>query len=313
MTTRRAWACVAAVAAGGALAACASHSPTQPNPPTPCTNTAPVILSITAQGIRSKEPADFADVGESIPIAAIVQDAETPVDRLQLQWSATAGTIVGSGPNVTWQAPGSGTLSTPIDVMVTLTVVESYTCGGQTATLQNTVSATHTISLHDSLKEVGDMATQFLLDFSDSSITDVSYVMRNFEPTCYGTASETLDVTDNRKKFTIQRFSVGPATVTEPFGDTDCRVPGLLPGDTQHGAACVNNKVHWESTIIQSGPYQGDQQIADGIDWISASYYAALKAWKLCDSRFTGTCTDTTNGMPCGAENFRAMVAGRIK
>lgn len=297
-----------------ALATCA-HTPTQPSPPpVPCTNTAPVILSITAQGTRRNEPADFADMGESIAIAAIVQDAETPVDQLQLQWTATAGTMSGSGANVTWQAPANGSVTTPIDVTVTLTVVENYTCAGQATALKNTVSATHTISLHDSVKEVGDMATQFLLDFSDSSITDVSYVMRNFEPSCYGTANETLDVTDNRKKFKIQRFNVGPATVTEPFGDTNCQVPGLVPGDIQHGGACVNNKVHWESTIIESGPYQGDYQIADGIDWISASYYASLKAWKLCDSRFTGTCTDTTNGIPCANENLlRAMVAGRVK
>lgn len=315
MTTPRAWAGAAAVAAALALAMCA-RAPTQPNPPLPrpCTNTAPVILSITAQGARSNEPADFADVGESIAIAAIVQDAETPVDQLQLTWTTSAGVFTGSGTNVTWQAPAKGAVATPMDVTITLTVVENYTCAGQPAPLKNTVTAAHTISLHDTVKEVGDMATQFLLDFSDSSITDVSYVMRNFEPGCYGTASETNQVTLNRVKFKIQRFNIGPATVTEPFGDTDCHVPGLAPGDTQHGGACVNNKVHWESTIIESGPYQGDYQIADGIDWISALYYASLKAWKLCDSRFTGTCTDTTNGIPCINENLlRGMVAGRIK
>lgn len=310
---RRACASGAAGAAAVLLTTCA-RTPTQPNPtPGPCTNTAPVILSITAQGTRSNEPADFADAGESIAIAAVVQDAETPVGQLQLQWNASAGTITGSGTNVTWRAPTQGTVSTPMDVTVTLTVVENYTCPGQPMPLTNTVTATHTISLHDSIKEVGDMATQFLLDFSDSRITDVPYIMRNFEPSCYGTASETLDVSDNRKKFRIERYNVGPASVVEPFGNTTCPVPGLAPGDTQHGDACVSNKVHWESTIIESGPFQGDYQIADGIDWISAFYYSSLKAWKLCDSRFTGTCTDTTNGQSCEGETFRAMVAGRIK
>ena len=57
------------------------------------------------------------------------------------------------------------------------------------------MSAAPTLRLHDSVREVGDMARQFLLDFADSSIRDVAYVMRNFEPGCYGTQDETDQVT----------------------------------------------------------------------------------------------------------------------
>ena len=52
------------------------------------------------------------------------------------------------------------------------------------------------------------MARQFLLDFSDSSIRDVDYIMRNFErqprvPTGSEVDSERDDVIKNRANFQI--------------------------------------------------------------------------------------------------------------
>lgn len=307
---------LAAVVLGCVIAACGGQAstPTQPTKGggsgagstacTPPANTPPVIVSIAAQGTRKNEPGDFADVGESIPITAVVQDAETPVDQLQLQWTATAGTFSGSGANVTWQAPAKGAVATPLDVTVTLTVVENYGCAGQLPSFKNTVNATHTISLHDSATEVGDMARQFLLDFSDSTI-DVATVMRNFETGCYGTADETQQVTANRQKFTIVRSAIGAAAVTEPFGNSQCPIPGRI----QRGDACSSTPSHWESTQRSNGHLQ----IADGVDWVAAYYRAPLKAWKLCDSQFIGTCTDATTGGPCSDAQMQGMVPGRWK
>ena len=68
------------------------------------------------------------------------------------------------------------------------------------------------------------MARQFLLDFSDSSIRDVDYIMRNFEPGCYGTADERQQVQDNRHDYRIVESSVGSATTTVGFGGV-CSVP----------------------------------------------------------------------------------------
>lgn len=271
---------------------------------TPPANTPPVIVSIAAQGTRKNEPADFADVDESIPIAAVVQDAETPLDQLQLTWTASAGTFSGSGTSVIWQAPAKGTVPTPADVTITLTVVENYGCTGQPPSAQNTVSATHTISLHDSAKEVGDMATQFLVDFSNSNI-DTATVMRNFEPGCYGTADETEQVAANRQNLRITSWHVGDAAVTEPFGNSRCPVPGRV----QRGDACAQNPVHWVSLQFSNN----HTQVADGIDYVAAYYRAAIKAWKLCDSQFIGTCVDQNTGGDCTASTFRAMVAGKIK
>ncbi len=179
MAAFRAPAAVCALAALLAAAACGS-SPTSPGPPAPpatCAslgNSAPVIDAIAVQGSRVGEPPNFADLDESIAVTATVHDQETAIDRLQYVWSATAGTFSGSGSRVTWQAPKTG--STPLSVTLTLHVLEP--CG--TGSAQHDVTATAAVSLHDSSKEVGEMARLFLLEFSDSTLRDVNQIMRNF-------------------------------------------------------------------------------------------------------------------------------------
>ena len=84
------------------------------------------------------------------------------------------------------------------------------------------------------------MARQFLLDFSDSSIRDVDYIMRNFEPGCYGTADERQQVQDNRADYRIVDSSVGPATTTVGFG-------GVCPFRSRPGDACARVPVMWDS------------------------------------------------------------------
>ena len=107
-------------------------------------------------------------------------------------------------------------------------------------------SATATVRVHDSIKEVGDKARQFLLDFSDSSIRDVSYIMRNFEPGCYGTAEEAAQVADNRAGYEIVASSVGAATVTVNFG-------GVCAFRAKPGDACANVPVMWDSRNLATG------------------------------------------------------------
>ena len=293
----------AAAACVGALviAACSGGQPTGPStgggggggdggPVTPPANNLPVIDSITIQGTRAtKEPANFADLNESVPVTAKVHDDETPVDQLQYEWSASAGTFTGTGLSVVWQAPASA--ETPIDVTITLKVTEKYGFPGQPPAFSHDVSGTASVSLHDSAKEVGDMARQFLLDFSDSSIADVPYIMRNFDMSCREAQDEAQQVAENRRRLKIVKWTVGPARVTIPFGNSLCPIPGRI----QRGDACSATATRWESTIFSNGHYT----IAQGDDWVSAYYRPTLKAWKLCDSQFPGTCTDVTVGRPC--------------
>lgn len=297
------------------IAACGGTTMTptpQPTPggggggtPTPPANNLPVIDSITIQGTRAKEPANFADLSESVPVVAKVHDDETAVDQLEYQWSATAGAFSGTGASVVWVAPASA--AAPLDVTITLKVVEKYGFAGVPPAFSHEASGTAVLSLHDSVKEVGGMARQFLLDFSDSSITDVPFIMRNFDLGCREAQDEAVQVSENRKHLKIIRSTIGIPMVTIPFGNAFCPIFKSDPGRTQRGDACTATPAHWESTFLDNGHFT----IADGVDWISAYYRPAIKAWKLCDSQFTGTCKDLTTGLACG-EAVTSAVATRF-
>ncbi len=251
-------------------------------------NTPPTIASLTARGLRSNEPPQFADLGEEIDVVASVQDAETPVSQLTYEWTSTVGgTFTGSGGAVKWRAPQ--TAITPLNVTLTLTVIERYTAfdgNGLPVTSENRVNKSTVLSLHDSIAEVGRMARQFLFDFSDSNITDVSYIMRNFTdatPFCADqTAQETSQVIHNRKTFRITSSSVGLADVTVAFGSR-CPVYDS-PAD-----ACAQVPVDWVSVILADGSHEH----ARGTDQVTAIYLSDQRRWGLCDSSFSGDHEDS--------------------
>lgn len=262
------------VASVGVLAGCGGGSPppTQPTPqpqaaptpppaPPPAPNAAPVIGSLTAQGTRRREPANLADAGEEIVVTAVVTDAETPVDRLTFEWSSPSGSFTGTGPTVRWRAPQS--VPAPFVASLQLRVVDG----------DQRVERTVAVRVHDHAKEVGDMATLFLRDFSDSRVAPAT-VMRNFLPDCYGTRDERQQVEDNRKGFTILSSSVGPARVTVDFD-------GTCPYDRKEGDACSQSAVRWESRKAN-----GEIEIVEGTDQVAAVY--RQDRWWLCDSSFDG-------------------------
>lgn len=268
--------------------ACSSGTPTGPGPIPPdpgpvVNNTPPVIGKFTVQGMRASVLANFAEVSEDLPISVEVTDAD---DDSNFNWSATANgaplsSFTGTGRSVTWQAPADAT--TPADVTINLEVVETFTSQGKS--VANRVTGSTTVRLHNSVKEVGDMARQFLLDFSDSSIP-VSRVMRNFEPTCSGTADETSQVSFNRELFNIVGHNVGPVTTTVRFG-------GFCPFRNRRGDACAQVPVYWKSVFLkdnpESGNKAGDSTEAFGTDQVTAFYYRDQQQWRLCDSDFDGS------------------------
>lgn len=121
------------------------------------------------------------------------------------------------------------------------------------------------------------MARQFLLDFSDSNIRDVAYVMRNFEPGCYGTADETDQVTRHRQELRVINSSVGNASVTVNFG-------GACPFRLREGNACAQIPVFWDSIRVKDG---SREPAVKGTDQVAATYFRN-REWRLCDSQFDG-------------------------
>jgi hypothetical protein len=229
----------------------------------------PVIEGITARGMRPNEPAGFADAGEEITVSATVVDPDTPIEQLQFQWTADVGTFSGSGASVTWRAPSDA--PTPTTVTLSLTVSDGA----------NTASTTTKVSVHNSIKEVGDLAREFLLDFSDSS-KPASFVVRNFSksPRCEAERDEEFSqIEENRRLYRITSSFVGTPSVTVQFASRPC------PYEPRSGDACAAVPATWDSVCASADPKCTGGHV-DGIDYVTAVYEQS--EWRLCASYFQG-------------------------
>jgi hypothetical protein len=245
----------------------------------PVQNILPVITSLTIQSPRANAPANVADLNEDIAVSAAVTDAETPVSQLTFAWSADLGTLTGTGAAVRWRAPL--TASTPRIVTITLRVTEVVGAldGLQSASaVTQGTTATATVHLHNSIKEVGDLSRQFLLDFSDSSLGP-SYVLRDFWDGCSGKEAELGDVTANRANYLIRSFKIGDPTMVE------VNFKGTCAYNAEKGDACSAVPCEWHDTFKATGVLG----TTIGTDYLSAVY--RNDRWWLCSSGFKGTQT----------------------
>ena len=249
----------------------------------PPVNAPPLIASITAQGSRARQPANFADLGEIITVSANVTDLETPTGQLEYHWTATAGAFSGNGASVTWQAPAVS--ATPVTVGLVLRVVERY---GPSGTLQHEVSRTRTLSLHDSTREVGSMARRFLTEFSrpqtNQNWRDVMLdfdLDRNVCPNPGLVDDEREDVEFHYRNFVMHAYDIGAASVAVNFGGA-CPIPGRVnrPGD-----ACVTVPVFWDSTDKRDNVRRQTR----GTDYLAAVYSSDQARWRLCSSDLPGS------------------------
>ena len=265
------------------MTACGGSSPTTPTPlppggggGTPPQNAVPSIDTISAQGRRTRQPARFADVKETLDVAATVRDSETSLDELVYQWSATAGTFTGSGRNVTWTAPEAA--ATPGTVTLTLKVIENYGNPGQAKIFSHEVTGTQTIALHDSVKEVGDMARRFLTEFSKPQTNqDWQDIMKDFKASACRQPSlvddEKEEVIRHYTNFLMHSYDIRPATVNLHFG-------GACAFRNRPGDACATVPVSWDSTDRRNG----SRGSVNGLDHIGAAYSTADSRWWLCSS-----------------------------
>jgi hypothetical protein len=242
----------------GLLAGCGSPAPTQPTPPP----SSPLTIALTAQGTRRAEPANLADAGEELVVTATVTGTTTAVDRLTFQWSSSIGSFAGQGPSVRWRAPAS----VPMPVVATLRL--------RVAEGEQRTERTIDVRVHDHVREVGDMATLFLTDFSNS-LTPVATVMRNFLPGCYGTAEEQSDVEIVRRNHLHVSTRLEAPVVTVDFD-------GRCPYQNRPGDACSVSFVRWETRRIPGG----EREVVEGYDQVAAVY--RQDRWWLCDSRWDG-------------------------
>lgn len=249
------------------VAGACSGSPTV-TPPV-VVNTAPTIESLVTASPRAE-----ADV--PIQVTAVVKDTDSTLDKLTYTWSASPqpGTFGGTpsfiGNQVinTWR-PRKGEKS-PDPYTITLTVSESYTSAGQAR--QNIVSAATTVHYNDSLKEMTDLAYDFLVyKFGNFDIGPAEAVS-NFSDSCPGKAAEFDDVKDNRLEVHILS-----AAFTAPVASFD---PTMTDGT-------VEGPCRFED-IPNSGPSAGRREFVSGICLLTTVYESANFRWRLCDSYFNG-------------------------
>lgn len=254
-----------AIAALGAIltTACGSDGPTGPTPPPPIvqpSNSAPVVESISASASR-------IEVGTEVTLTATVRDVETAIEQLAFEWRTDGGTFTGQGVSVRWSPPADR--ATPADYTFTLVVTETYGFADQSGLRpKHTVTTTGpVVRVHDSRRELADLATAFLTDFSNSSVPAETCV-RNFSDSCQGKRAELEDIANNRAQFTIvdARYSVRSATVSSD----------LMRGDII--APCEFTSIAKSNN--QRGTVRGD--------CVMTAVYEQGRWW-LCDSRFFGS------------------------
>jgi IPT/TIG domain len=239
------------------------------------TNSAPVVTSLTAVGSRPNQPAGFADANEELKVTAVVIDAETPVSDLVFNWAADSGTFTGTGAAVTWKAPAL--FGGPTTAKLTLNVIERYTgtdASGNPVPSEHRVSAVTSVSVHDSVKENGDLATAFLDDFSNSAISPEAAV-RHFYDGCSGKDAELQDIKDNRATYIIDSHTRGTPKTSIDFG-------GVCDFRARPADACISLSCEWHSTEKATG----DEGVARGTCHLTSVYRDAK--WQLCNSEFEG-------------------------
>ena len=226
-------------------------------------NTAPVISSITAQGRRPKQPASFADYGETIQITLVVTDAELPASQLVYEWRACDGTFIGTGPQVEWTAPALGSL--PSTCTINVTIID-----GPHVQTRSVV-----VRLHNSVAEVGALALEFLLDFVNNAMPAAT-VVRNFSdsPGC-GKTAELGDVTKVRETLTHVSHVYGDSVVNISFGSI-CQFPVTM----KTSDACVVTPVVWNQTLKVGGTPVTET----GTAYLTGIYESSR--WRLCESRY---------------------------
>ncbi len=249
------------------LSAC-GDSPTSPAPiqqPPPQqqpVNQAPVVESVVVSTQRAEADTD-------VTVTATVRDAETPVDQLRFDWTATAGTVTGTGATVRWRLPRGA--ATPAEHTVTLTVVETYATG-----LHSVTASSPAVRVHDSLRELGDLALRFLGEFANSDIpADVA--VREFSDSCRGKQDEREDITANRRDFDVlsSRLDLAHTRVTTPWAAGEMTVRCEFRSRVKN---CPPNAV--------SSCRVGNVDHVEGQCNLTAVYQQ--QRWLLCSSTFAG-------------------------
>jgi hypothetical protein len=253
------------------LAGC--DSPASPTPPPPPQfNSAPVIQSVVAS-VTSR-----TEVDTNVTVTATVTDAETPVDALNFVWTATVGTITGTGRNVAWRLP-KGAAATPQDVTIAVAILEPYQTrenGVLINRLHRVEGAAAPFRVHDSPGEVEAISMGFLENFADNAASP-EFCVKDFSDSCAGKEAELEQIEGVRRGRIVTDSTLALRSIT---------FNGALT------TADVEIDCRFDSTVIakidSNDPFSpGDSVVAEGLCVMQVIYENGL--WKLCLSLFFGS------------------------
>jgi hypothetical protein len=198
---------VVAVLAMAAIlgSACAAPAPPPTPPPAPAPNQSPVISKVTAS------PAEVVS-GDSTTITAVAADPDD--DPLTYSWSASEGTITGTGSQVTWESPDkSGNFNIGVTV--------SDNRGGKTtgSITVNVLAPTKTVTLNPVPSETGTVNQKNATDYSRTRAGDNAQGLglRAFWSFDISSLAD-KDIQNASLKFTTGNISGDPFAYAPPTG-----------------------------------------------------------------------------------------------
>jgi hypothetical protein len=279
---------VSAGAASGALPSAFTFVIPQVGP-----NTPPTVGALQVTHARANQPAGLATIGDRVTLTVAVNDSETPISQLTYEWTAnpTLGTFTGTGASVEWQAPAATT--SPQTVLILLTVVEKYQepdAQGLPVQREHKIQRAMTFKIHDTQKEVGDMAVDFLNLFGDST-KGPELVLHNFSKTCdsgNGYYEESEDIKANRSNFVILSKVIGPNPTRFEYAYDSrqaCSNKPSTPGDVCAEVPAQFTDRHLPTNQVNT---------VAGTAFLTGVYENA--EWRLCHSRFS--VINTLTGKP---------------
>jgi hypothetical protein len=183
-----------------------------------------------------------AVTGERIPLVATVSDDVTPVSSLTFQWTTDRGSVEGTNDRVTFVAGNTAGRAN-----INVTIVERYRttdARGLPVDAEHRTTGAIAVSVHDELREIGDMAVDFLRLFSMSSVAPQD-VVHNFRDNCgangTGKQDELTQIIANRRNFNIlPDWFVGPARPAVSFN-------GVSPFRARRADGWAAVDVRWRS------------------------------------------------------------------
>jgi hypothetical protein len=235
--------------------------------------TAPVVSKVTVAATRAEADVDVA-------VSADVQDAEKSPDALTYVWSATAGTFSGTGRSVTWRLP-AGSTTTPVDVTISVTVIEPYQAleGSQLVNREHRVTQTAApFRAHDSKAEITKMVRTFLIDLFGDINKSPDACLVDFSDSCPGKEAERGDIVRIRNEYAaILQVQVGTPQIGINAAGTFATI----------SAPCVFLSRFKNGTL--DGPWAGDCEL-------TAVY--ERNRWWLCSSQFENEVLVSTSAVP---------------